>query len=139
MTDFQAALGLSQLKKLRKFITRRKQIAAFYDEQFSKFGVIPPRNIPHKKSVFYRYVLAVNKLNHIREVAREKGVICEKPVWKPLHRFYPSAECPNSDHVWNRTLSVPLYPNLTEEETEYVATTLNAILKETNLSLCALD
>lgn len=138
MTDFQAALGLSQLKKLRKFITRRKQIAAFYDEQFSKFGVIPPRNIPHKKPVFYRYVLAVNKLNYIREVAREKGVICEKPVWKPLHRFYPSAKCPNSDHVWNHTLSVPLYPNLTEEETEYVAKTLSAILKEANFSIRAL-
>jgi dTDP-4-amino-4,6-dideoxygalactose transaminase len=83
--------------------------------------------------------LAVNKLKHIREVAREKGVICEKPVWKPLHRFYPSGECPNSDHVWNRALSVPLYPSLTEEETEYVAKTLSAILKETNPSTCALD
>lgn len=129
MTDFQAALGLSQLRKLQQFISRRRQIASFYDEQFSKFNIIPPRNILHKKPVFYRYVMNVNRLNHIRKTAKEKGVNCEKPVWKPLHKFLPRVRCPNSDYASKHALSVPLYPSLKEEEAEYVAETLSTILR----------
>jgi dTDP-4-amino-4,6-dideoxygalactose transaminase len=139
MTDFQATLGLSQLKKLQQFIARRRQIAAYYDEQFSNFNLTPPHKILHKKSVFYRYVMTVNKLHHIRKAAKEKGVICEKPVWKPLHKLLSSIKCPNSDYALSHTLSVPLYPSLKEEEAEYVAKTLNAIFKETNPSIRPLD
>jgi dTDP-4-amino-4,6-dideoxygalactose transaminase len=135
MTDFQAALGLSQLKKLPQFISRRRQIAAYYDEQFSRFGIVPPRNISRKKPVFFRYVLTVNRLSHIREAAKENGVICEKPVWKPLHKFLSSAKCPNSDYASRHTLSLPLYPSLKQVEFEHVAKTLKRIFKETNPSV----
>jgi dTDP-4-amino-4,6-dideoxygalactose transaminase len=139
MTDFQAALGLSQLNKLQRFIRRRRQIASFYDERLSEFNVVPPRDVLCKKPVFYRYVVTVNRLNHIRKIAKKNGVICEKPVWKPLHRFFPSVKCPNSDHALKHTLSVPLYPSLKEEEVEYVAKTLCTIFRETNSITCALD
>lgn len=130
MTDFQAALGLRQIKKLPQFISRRRQIAAYYDEQFSRFGVVPPRNISRKKPVFFRYVLTVNRLRYIREVAGEKGVICEKPVWKPLHTLLPSAKCPNTDYVHRHALSIPIYPSLSKREIEYVTETLVTILRK---------
>ena len=139
MTDFQATLGLSQLKKLQRFIRRRRQIASFYDEQFSGFNVISTRDVVHKKPVFYRYVVTVNRLNYIRKKAKKNGVICEKPVWKPLHRFFSSVKCPNSDHAFKHILSVPIYPSLKEEEVEYVAKTLCTIFRETNSCTCALD
>jgi perosamine synthetase len=128
MTDFQAALGLSQLNKLEQFITRRRQIATYYDKQFSRFGVIPPRNMLHKKSVFHRYVVDVNRLNHIQKAAKEKGVICERPLWKPLHKSLHSIKCPNSDYAYDHSLSIPLYPSLTDIEVEYVARTLEKVL-----------
>jgi dTDP-4-amino-4,6-dideoxygalactose transaminase len=139
MTDFQAALGVSQLKKLEQFIIRRRQVASFYDEQFSGFSIIPPHNILHKKPVFYRYIVTVNRLNHIRKAAKEKGVICEKPVWKPLHKFLPHVRCPNSDHALKHALSVPLYPSLKEEEAEYVAKMLSTIFEEMGPSIRSLD
>ena len=130
MTDFQAALGLSQLKKLQQFITRRRQIAAYYDEQLSNFNLIPSRNILHKKSVFYRYVVNVNRLNCLQKAAKQKGVICEKPVWKPLHRLLHSVKCPNSDYAYVHALSIPLYPSLREEEIEHVTKTLKIVSKK---------
>ena len=130
MTDFQAALGLSQLKKLQQFIARRRQIAAYYDEQLSNFNLIPPRDILHKKSVFYRYVVTVNRLDYLRKAAKEKGVICEKPVWKPLHRLLSSVKCPNSDYAYVHALSIPLYPSLREEEIEHVTKTLRIVSKK---------
>ena len=132
MTDFQAALGLSQLKKLQQFIARRRDIAAYYDEQFSRFGVTRSYDILDKKSVFYRYVVTVNRLSRVRESAKKHGVICEKPVWKPLHRLLPNARCPISDHSWKHNLSLPIYPSLKKEESEHVTKTLGKIFKEMN-------
>jgi len=131
MTDFQAALGLSQLKKLNDFIRRRREIAEIYDEMFSKHNVITPSIPPHKKPVYYRYVIMVNKLKEIQKEAREKGVICEKPVWKPLHQSLPNVNCPNSDYIHNHALSIPVYPNLTEKEIEYVTEVLEKIIAKT--------
>jgi perosamine synthetase len=134
MTDFQAALGLSQLKKLPQFIARRRQIAAYYDQEFSEFGVVRQHCISHKTSVFFRYVVAVNRLNHIRDTAKENGVMCEKPVWRPLNELLLYRKCPNSDYASKHVLSLPLYPSLKEEEFLHVTKTLRRAFKEANLS-----
>lgn len=130
MTDIQAALGLSQLKKLPNFIRRRREIAQIYNERFSKHNVVTP-NIPtHKKPVYYRYIIMVKKLKEIQKEARRKGIRCEKPVWKPLHQSLTNIHCPNSDHIHEHALSIPIYPSLTEEEIEYVTNTLEKIIAE---------
>lgn len=129
MSDIQAALGLSQLKKLTYFIERRRDIAAIYNERFSECDVTLPCTHSHKRSVFYRYVVMLNRLKHIQKSAKKSGIMCEKPVWKPLHKSLPSTKCPNSDYVYNHALSIPLYPNLTEEEVEYVVKELEVIFQ----------
>ena len=129
MSDIQAALGLSQLKKLSYFIKRRREIATIYNKQLSEYNVTLPRTAPHKRSVFYRYVVMVNRLDHIQKMAKKSGIMCEKPIWKPLHKSLPSTKCPNSDHAYNHALSIPLYPSLTEEEVEYVVKKLREVFK----------
>jgi len=126
MTDIQAALGLSQLKKLQYFIKRRRDIASLYSERFSQYDITIPRTYLHKKPVFYRYVIMVDKMEHIQKRAKKKGVMCEKPVWEPLHKGFPSIRCPNSDYVHSHALSIPLYPSLTNEQVEYVMRGLEA-------------
>jgi perosamine synthetase len=128
MTDFQAALGLSQLKKLQAFIRKRRKIASLYSRRFSDLGVTIPSNHSHKKSVFYRYVIMVDEPDKVRNEARNKGVICEKPVWKPVHQQLRSVRCPNTDYVCDHALSIPIYPSLNEEEIEHVAATLEKAL-----------
>jgi dTDP-4-amino-4,6-dideoxygalactose transaminase len=131
MTDIQAALGLSQLKKLPNFIDRRREIATIYNKRFSECTVTLPSIHSHKKSVFYRYVVLVDRLNHVQSAAKKKGIICEKPVWRPLHKNLAYKECPNSDYIYDHALSIPLYPSLTEEEIEKVVRTLRVFFAET--------
>jgi len=128
MTDFQAALGLSQLKKLQHFIERRRQIASLYTDRFSENDVEVPHVYPHKKSVFYRYVIMVDKIEYVQKSAKKNGVMCEKPVFKPLHKSLPSFKCSNSNKAYNHALSIPLYPSLTEHQIEYLVTTLRDII-----------
>jgi dTDP-4-amino-4,6-dideoxygalactose transaminase len=130
MTDFQAALGLSQLRKLQQFINRRRQIASLYAEQFSQYRIALPGENTHKKPVFFRYVVLTEKEGLIRKEAKKRGVICEKPVWKPLHRDLPNLKCPNSDYAHAHALSIPLYPSLREEEIEHVTRTLEIVFKK---------
>lgn len=129
MSDIQAALGLSQLKKLTFFIQRRREIAAIYNERFSKCDITLPCTPPHKNPVFYRYLVMIEKLELIQKEAKKNGIICEKPVWKPLHKSVPSTMCPNSDYAHNHSLSIPLYPSLTKEEVNYLTRKLEAIFE----------
>jgi dTDP-4-amino-4,6-dideoxygalactose transaminase len=73
----------------------------------------------------------VDKLENVQESASKKGIICEKPVWEPIHQSLRQAECPNSDYAYNHALSIPIYPSLTEQEIKYVTENLGTILKET--------
>jgi len=121
MTDFQASLGLSQFKKIPYFIERRREIASLYNRYFSEYDIVrTPRIYSHKKPVFYRYVIMVDDIDHIQKRAKENGIVCEKPVYKPLHKSLPSFICSNSDQVYEQALSIPLYPSLTRNEIDYL-------------------
>jgi dTDP-4-amino-4,6-dideoxygalactose transaminase len=130
MTDFQAALGLSQLKKLPRFVERRRQIASLYTDVFCRCNVSLPHRAPGVKQVFYRYVVLVDGLEQVQKTAESMGVICEKPVWEPIHRSLNQTSCPNSEYAFNHAISVPLYPSLTDQEVQRVIEVLEAIFKE---------
>lgn len=124
MTDFQAALGLSQLARLQGFIERRLRIARVYDEAFADCGVTLPRRSADKLSVYYRYVVLVDRLLQVRKKLRELGVVCERPVFVPLHREVGDCLCRNTDRVFAHAMSIPLYPGLTDEEVRFVTRTV---------------
>lgn len=128
MTDFQAALGITQLKRLNSFIDRRRELASVYTERLSECNVDLPQSFAHRRSVFYRYVIMVNKLEKLRNLAMKKHIICERPVFLPLHRSLNQCDCPNSDKVYAHALSIPLYPSLSNEMAEYAANVISKAL-----------
>jgi dTDP-4-amino-4,6-dideoxygalactose transaminase len=128
MSDVQAALGLSQLAKLPVFIERRRHIASLYSDSLSKYGMTLPNVSAESKSVFFRYVVMLEKMEQVREKTRSHHIFCEKPVYMPLHVGLDIPGCTNSDKAHQHALSIPLYPNLSRQETDHIIVRLDEIL-----------
>lgn len=129
ITDFQCALGCSQLKKLPEFLRRRKEIAKRYDEAFEACEMI---QTPYQKegclNAWHLYVIRVKngKRKEVFEKLREAGIgvnVHYIPVYQhPYYREHGYAEvsCPNAEAYYNECISIPMYPALKEEEQDYV-------------------
>jgi perosamine synthetase len=132
MTDFQAALGLSQMSKLQSFIARRRKLASLYNQRLLQCGVEPPHLRHDIKSVFYRYVVLIDNVDVARSMAKGNNINCERPVFRPLHRSLAISECPSSDHAHDHALSIPIYPSLNDDQAEYLIEKLSDIFRPHN-------
>jgi dTDP-4-amino-4,6-dideoxygalactose transaminase len=124
MTDFQAALGRSQLKKLDSFIKRRRDIAKIYDDVFKRFEQLIPEV---DGSIYFRYVLEVDYADDYVEAMRSHDVHCAKPVFKPLHQYFDDGNFTNTDRAATKAVSIPIYPSLTDDEIKYVTFAIDSV------------
>jgi len=129
MTDIQAALGISQLKKLPTFIERRKEIAALYTGELKGKGIEVPRVPDGREHVFYRYVVRIRNSSDFMERMRRMGVECRRPVFKPLHHYLGIGGFAASDEAWKRAVSIPIYPSLKYEEISSILESAKAALR----------
>ncbi|MGD2269324.1 MAG: DegT/DnrJ/EryC1/StrS aminotransferase family protein [Desulfobacterales bacterium] len=129
MTDIQAGIGLSQLDRLESFIRHRRRIAQTYHSALASLGVRLPFRAPGH--IYFRYVigLGTDATPWIREL-RARGIRSERPVHRPIHRYLRQEGYPLTDQVWSQSLSIPIYPSLTEKETDLVIQSLNQTSKE---------
>jgi perosamine synthetase len=127
MTDFQAALGLSQLNRLTSFIEKRKRIASIYTQTLARIGRRTPSVPADRDHIFYRYILPEVPPDFGEEMKR-RGIECRKPVFRPLHRYLGLSGYPNTDAVWDRAVSIPVYPLLADEEIGCIAAALKSVL-----------
>ena len=140
ITDMQAALGISQLKKLDSFIKRRKEIALKYDKAFLN-SVVKPLYSFNQNSSYHLFVVKVDfsKLNiskvELFNKMREKNIglqlhyipINKQPYYKSLG--YGNEDTPIMNRYYDECFSLPMYSSLSNEEQEYVIKTLFEILK----------
>lgn len=140
ITDFQCALGLSQLKKLDKFIDRRCEIAKKYDKAFEN-TMIKPLYTFDGKSSYHLYVVKVDftKLNiskiELYNRLREKYNIGLQIHYMPINKqpYYKSLGygdeiTPNMDKYYDECFSLPMYPLLSDEEQDYIIKSLFEVL-----------
>lgn len=129
ITDFQCALGMSQLKKLDRFVMARRQIAKRYDKAFeNNENIIIPYQETWGNSSYHLYVIQIRNMD--RKETYEKlqalgiGVnVHYIPVYKhPYYQKigYQDVYCKNSEELYYGMLSLPMYPSLKKEEQEYV-------------------
>jgi dTDP-4-amino-4,6-dideoxygalactose transaminase len=129
-TDLCAAVGLAQAAKLPDFIRRRRELARLYDLLLADLpGVERPEAAAHAESVYYRYVVKVpaRRRDALRAAMAEAGIECGLGVLHPLHRLMPQAApepCPAGEDWARRSLSLPIYPRLTDDQAHQVATSL---------------
>lgn len=128
MTDFQAALGMSQKQRLDEFVAKRHILAQKYNELLAGLPVITPWQHPDSYSGLHLYVIRL-KLNEIRPVHREVfeslraagiGVnlhyipVYRQPYYESLG--FRAGHCPEAERYYSEALSLPVYPGLTEEQ-----------------------
>ena len=140
MTDFQAALGLSQLGKLDRFLERRRTIARRYDEVFSRLTNIRlPQSAPEQRSrsgnhlyvIQFDFVALRTTRSALMAVLRERGIgtqvhyvpVYRQPYYATRYDIEP-AEFPQAEDYYANCLSIPFYPSLTDEDVEHVTATI---------------
>jgi perosamine synthetase len=131
ITDVQAAIGLSQLRRFTAFHERRRFLAAAYRDVLSSKTAVSPTEPPGRTHGYYRFVI---RLNHFRNnhkgllglirTLEQQGIHCRKPVFRPLHRYLDQSGFPNSDEADRTALSIPLYPDLTDDEVRQIQQSL---------------
>lgn len=133
ITDFQAALIVSQMKKLDKFVIRRKEIVKQYDEAFNQIPeIIVQKEIPQSDTCRHLYIIRLD-LDKLKCTRREffdamsaENVQCQihyVPVyWFPYyqHLGYEKGLCPKAEEVYKGILSIPLYPKMTNQDVDDV-------------------
>lgn len=140
MTDIQASLGLSQLKRIDQFVKKRESVAFYYNEKFKDTNIKTPYVENYAKSSFHLYIIqwSLSKLNKTNKYyfmeLRKKGVMVNFhyiPVYlQPyyLKQGFKRGYCPNAEAYFQNSLSIPIYTTITEEELEIVCREIKLLL-----------
>lgn len=141
ITDFQCALGLSQLAKLDQWIVARNQVAGWYRELLAeepRVALPPeaPEDSLHGYHLFVVRVLGgVNARLRVFEGLRQAGIGVQVH-YIPIYRFsyyrdvlgYPQDSCPNAEEYYATAMSLPIFPGLRSEDVERVVGELRRLL-----------
>ncbi|MCF7888040.1 MAG: UDP-4-amino-4,6-dideoxy-N-acetyl-beta-L-altrosamine transaminase [Candidatus Omnitrophica bacterium] len=136
ITDIQCSLGISQLKKIDRFIAKRKEIAKIYDKAFSEIeqldyikerdGFDSSRHLyviltEDRKNVFNWLIAEANMLVNVHYIP-----VYFHPYYRRLgHR---RGLCPVAENYYSRAISIPMFPKLTINEAEYVVAKIKQVV-----------
>jgi perosamine synthetase len=142
ITDFQCALGMSQLQKLPGWLRRRREIARQYDEAFAEIKGIKPLAVKADiRHAYHLYVVRISQdetgldRGELLQALRSHGIgvnVHYIPVH--LHPFYRNrlgtgrGLCPVAESAYEQILSLPIYPAMTDENIKIVVSTVQDIL-----------
>ena len=130
-TDINAALGLAQLKKIDWMNERRAEVARKYTEAFKGTKVIPPVVKADRETSWHLYVVKVNNRSELFEKLKENGIgtsvhfipVHKHPYYKETYG-YRDENYPVANYVFEKSLSLPIYPGLTDKELSYISETV---------------
>lgn len=136
ITDIQCALGVSQMKKLDTFVERRRKLVARYNEAFADVdGIICPKQSEGCNNSWHLYVIQVENRKAVFDALRKADIAVNVhyiPVYKhPYYQEngYRETACPNAENYYAHCISLPLFPDLTDEQQDYVIKTVKDIVK----------
>jgi dTDP-4-amino-4,6-dideoxygalactose transaminase len=140
LTDLQAALGVSQMKRVDEFVTRRHEIAARYDEKLKFLPVICPWQATDRWSALHLYVIRLKleemakSHRQVFEELRQAGIMVNLH-YIPVHTqpFYRKlgfkwGDFPEAEEYYGSAISLPIYYGLTDEEQDFVVEKLAEVL-----------
>lgn len=139
MTDLQAALGLSQLKKLDAFVAMRLEAVTRYRSLLQNLPLNLPAECPAGQSAWHLYIIQLHDENRrlaVFEALRSAGIgvnvhyipIHTQPYYQKLG--FQWGDFPQAEAFYSRIISLPLYADLTAEQQQQVALALNLAIKD---------
>ena len=144
ITDLQAALGISQLSKLDRFVKRRREIVGEYNKAFSDISWLKtPFEEKNVYSAFHLYAVLIDfeKLGLSRPQVMEKlknsGIgtqvhyipVYTQPYYK--NNFdYKDGHCPVAEEYYKYTLSLPLYPSMSKNQVKHVISKMKGLYND---------
>lgn len=142
MTEFQAALGITQLAKLERIIAARRQLASYYDELLENTQLQAPKVVPGSRPVYQSYVVLLPEraTPHRAELItrlRKQGIETTIGTWHmPMTTYfrsrygYKEGDFPIAVQVFNRSLTLPLYEKMLQSEQNQVVQHLQEAVRE---------
>lgn len=141
MTDIEAALGLSQLGKLNAFLEKRNALALHYDKLLSDLcGITPLQQSSDSYSSYHLYVARIDLSSNEQHAnvitnLREQGIFAHvhyipihlQPYYKNLG--FKVGDFPNAETYYKQAVTLPLFPELTFEQVEFVVNILAQEMK----------
>ena len=140
ITDIQAALGASQMARLDEFVTRRRHLAARYNELLQDLPITLPWQHPDTESSWHLYIirLQLEKINkthrQVFEELRQAGIgvnlhyipVHTQPYYQQLG--FEWGDFPQSEQYYREAISISLYAGLTQEDQNRVIESLRGVL-----------
>jgi len=131
MTDIQAALGLSQMKRLNDFVEKRNQLANIYDIAFTQDDFSPLKQSTQCYSSYHLYIIQLNNSSaegHKQVITQLRAAgIMAHVHYIPIHLqpFYAQlgfkkGDYPQAEQYYHSAISLPLYPELSHEDQQYI-------------------
>jgi dTDP-4-amino-4,6-dideoxygalactose transaminase len=136
LDELQAAILRVKLRHLDKWIEGRRSRAALYDELLSQVnGVETPQVVGQCEHVYHQYTVRVDKRDDIQKALRDRGISTTVYYPVPIHLQpiygalgYKLGDLPESENAAQEALSLPIYPELTNEQVEIVVQALQAAI-----------
>jgi len=134
LDTIQAAILGVKLRYLPEWSKSRAEHAKIYDDAFADVEpVVTPYVHPDNYHIYHQYTIAVPKRDELRDHLKEKGIGCETYYPVPLHAQkcyehlgYKEGDLPISEKAAGEVISLPIFPELTEDEQSYVIETVKA-------------
>ena len=142
MTDIQAALGISQLKRIPDFLVKRQQIATWYDSKLAKLPVILPKQRSQNQSSFHLYPIRIRHSFCNRVQRQVYNALTQAGIGANLHYIpvylqpfysqfgFPPGYCVESERYYKETISLPIFPILASGDQQKVVDCLTLTLTQ---------
>ena len=129
ITDIQCALGLSQMKQLNKFVSRRRKIWTHYNNKLEGIeGFQTPIERKNAHSAWHLYAAQANERDGLLEFLHDNGIGAHV-MYIPVHRqpYYQKyfncqkGDFPFAEAYFDKSIILPLYPSLKDTQVEHIA------------------
>lgn len=133
MADVNAAIGLAQIRKYNELLKERKRVFQLYNEAFSKYdwAILPPKEKDGRETSYHLYALRINNFTEekrdamIDEIAKQEIAVNVHFIPMPILTFFKQKgynidDYPVAYDNFKREISLPIYPQLTNDQVQYV-------------------